>query len=146
MGSLKYRTEIVIDLPRERVLELFDDPHNLVEWQPGLESFEHLSGEPGQPGARSRLVFDEDGRTIEMLETITVRNLPDEFSGIYEAKGVKNWITNMFIDEGERTRWVAENEFQFSGLMRILAVFIRGSFPRQTEQYMGKFKQYADGH
>ena len=143
---MKYTTEIVIDLPRERVIELFDDPDNLPKWQPGLQSFEHLSGEPGRPGARSRLVFDQGGRRIEMIETITRRDLPDEFSGTYETQGVENWMTNRFIEEGpERTRWVAETEFQFSGLMRIMAFFMRGAFPKQTQEFMQNFKEFAEG-
>lgn len=53
----------------------------------GLQSFEHLSGTPGQVGARSKLVYKMSKRHIEMIETITVRKLPQEFSGTYEADG-----------------------------------------------------------
>lgn len=35
-------------------------------------------------------MFDKNGHKIEMIETITVRNLPAEFSGTYEIKGVFN--------------------------------------------------------
>jgi len=142
---VKYACEVVIDLPRERVIELFDDPDNLAKWQPGLKSFEPLSGEPGRPGAKSRLLFDEKGRKIEMIETVTVRDLPDEFSGTYEAKGVMNWVTNHFVAiSPKKTRWVVETEFQFSGLMRLMAPFMRGAFPKQTQQLMQSFKDFAE--
>ena len=49
-----YTVAIEIDLPRDRVIELFDNPDNLFKWQTGLQSFDHLSGEPGQPGAKSK--------------------------------------------------------------------------------------------
>ena len=65
---MKYTREVVIDLPRERVIELFDDADNLTKWQEGLQAFEHVSGEPGQPGAKSRLVYDYRGRRFEMTE------------------------------------------------------------------------------
>ena len=42
---MKYTCKLVINLPRERVVELFDDPDNLPRWMEGLQSFEHLSGE-----------------------------------------------------------------------------------------------------
>ena len=143
---MKYTSEIVVNLPRDRVIELFDDPDNLKEWQPGLQSFEHVSGEQGQPGAKSRLVFNEGGRRIEMIETISRRDLPEEFSGTYETKGAKNWITNRFFEDGpDRTRWVAANEFQFSGFMRVMAVFMRGAFPRQSLEFMELFKKFAEG-
>ena len=93
---MKYNSEVVIDLPRPRVVELFDNADNLSKWQPGLSSFEPLSGELGQTGAKSRLVYDMNGRRVEMTETIVSRDLPDEFSATYAAKGVMNWKENWF--------------------------------------------------
>ena len=124
---MKYTCKLGISLPRERVVELFDDPDNLTQWMEGLQSFEHLSGEPGRPGAKSRLIFErDDGETFEMIETLTRYNLPDEISGIYETEGVRNVIENRFVEDGPNaTRWVAENEFNFSGFMRIAAFFMR---------------------
>lgn len=142
---MKYTSDIVIDLPRTRVVELFDDPENLKKWQPGLESFEPVSGVPGQPGATSKLVFEDNGRRMELIETITSRNLPDEFSGTYEAKGVHNIISNRFVEEGpNRTRWIAENEFQFSGFMKLVSFFMRSAFPKQTRIYLERFKEFAE--
>ncbi len=143
---MRYTTDILINLPRDRVIELFDDQDNLGQWQPGLQSFEHIDGEPGQPGARSRLIFDQNGRRIEMIETITERNLPDVFSATYEARGVYNRAHNRFLEEGaDQTRWVAENEFQFSGFMRLIGFFMRGAFPKQTREFMEHFKTFAEG-
>ncbi len=143
---MQFTCEITIDLPRQRVIELFDNPDNMQKWQPGLGTFEHLSGTPGQPGAKSRLVYEMDGRRLEMIETITVRNLPDEFSGTYEAKGVDNIVKNYFFEDGpSRTRWVTENEFRFSGYMRLIAPFISGSIKKQSTTYLQRFKEFAEG-
>jgi uncharacterized membrane protein len=142
---VKYSSELDIELPRQRVIELFDDPENLPKWQPGLESFELVDGVAGQPGARSRLVYDMYGRRVEMFETIVRRNLPDEFSATFEGEGVKNWISNRFYEDGpDRTRWVMENEFKFSGIMALMSVFMRGAFSRQTLEDMARFKEYAE--
>src|SRR5688572_32451586 len=55
-------------------------------------------------------------REIEMIETITTRDLPKEFSGTYEAKGVYNIVKNSFVKLSEtRTKYITENEFQFKG-------------------------------
>ena len=90
------------------------------------------------------MVFQEGRRRIEMVETITRRNLPDEFSGTYEAKGVKNWVVNRFVDESGKTRWIAEQEFQFTGIMKFIAPFMRGAFPKQTQKYLEQFKAFAE--
>lgn len=141
---MKYQVEVALDLPRWRVVELFDDPDNLAKWQPGLQSFELIEGESGQPGARSRLVYDIDGRQVEMIETIEKRALPHTFTGTYEAAGVWNRVENHFFEEKpERTRWLTDVGFKFSGLMRVLAFFMRGRFRKQTAENMRRFKEFA---
>lgn len=140
-----YTVEIDIDLPRDRVIELFDSPENLFKWQKGLLSFDHISGEPGQPGAKSKLVFKMGKRTIEMIETVTERNLPDEFNGTYDAKGVYNIVKNRFTDLGpDKTHWESECEFQFSGFMKVVAFFMKGAFAKQSLKYMQDFKAFAE--
>jgi hypothetical protein len=143
---MKFTTEIVVNLPRERMIELFDNPDNMPKWQDGLKSFEPISGEPGQPGAKSRLKYDVNGRMIEMVETIETRNLPDEFSGTYEAKGVWNRVENRFFEDGaDKTRWVSTNEFKFSGLMMTAMGFLMPfAFRKQSRKFMEDFKTFAE--
>ena len=142
---MKYTLDIEIELPRERVIELFDSTENLKKWQPELMSFEHISGEPGQEGAKSKMLYKMSKREVEMVETITKNNLPDEFNGTYEAKGVMNWVNNSFVEEGEnKTKWISENEFQFSGFMKLIGFFMKGSFPKQSYKYMEQFKAFAE--
>ena len=142
---MQYTVEVSINVPREQVIELFDSTENLEKWQEGLQSFEHISGDPGQVGAKSKLLYDMNGRKIEMIETITSRNLPQEFSGTYEATGVFNSIQNHFYEQGaDKTRWVAENEFKFSGIMMIVSLFMRGSFRKQSLKTMEAFKTFAE--
>jgi uncharacterized membrane protein len=142
---MQYFCEVLINRPREEVIKLLDDAANLTRWMEGLQSFEHLSGEPGQPGAKSRLVFDHKGSRLEMMETIITKNFPEEFSGTYETKGIVNMVNNNFYEDGtERTRWVSKNEFQFSGLMNLMTVFMGNAFPKQTKLHMDNFKKFAE--
>lgn len=142
---MKYRCEIEIERPVDKVVELFDNPNNLKKWMPGLQSFEHISGEPGQPGAKSRLKFKMGSREIEMIETVTKRNLPEEFSGTYETDGVYNEVSNSFqpIDGG--TNWVADSEFRFTSLaMKLMAFFMPGAFRKETMKHLNAFKEFAE--
>jgi hypothetical protein len=142
---MKYTSEIEIDKPIGKVIELFDNPNNLSEWMDGLQSFEPLSGIPGQPGAKSRLRFKMGKREIEMIETITVRNLPEEFTGTYEAKGVFNIVKNYFrpIDEN-KTKYVTEQEFEFKGFMKIIGAVMPGAFKKQTKKTLVDFKNFVE--
>lgn len=142
---MKYNCEIEIDLPLNKVIELFDSTENLYKWQPGLISFEHLSGEPGQVEAKSKLQYKMGKRDIEMIETITTRNFPDEFSVTYEAKGVFNIVKNKFVELApNRTKWVTENEFQFSGFMKLMGLLMPSAFKKESMKFLQQFKDFAE--
>lgn len=142
---MKYSTEIEINLPVAKVIELFDDPENLKHWQPGLKSFEHISGVPGQVGAKSKLLFQMGKREMEMIETITARNLPQEFSGTYEVDGVFNIVKNYFVPIDEnRTKYISEQEFQFKGFMKIMGWLMPGMFKKQSQTFLENFKNFAE--
>jgi hypothetical protein len=141
---MKYRCESVVDVPRARFIELFDDPDNMLKWSPGLKSFEHLEGTPGQPGAKSRLVFTTGKREMEMIETIIVRNLPDEFSGTYDAKNVHNITINHFHEVDGKTHWQLETEFQIQGFLKLIALLMPGMFKKESMKHMNAFKAFAE--
>ena len=142
---MKYSTEIEINKSIDKVIDLFDNPDNMDKWMEGLLSFEPVSGTPGQPGAKSRLKFKMGKREIDMTETITSRNLPDEFSGTYEAKGVFNIVRNRFIKLSDtRTKYITENEFQFKGFMKLIALLMPGAFKKQSLKYLADFKRFVE--
>ena len=142
---MKVVVSMVLEKSPEEVWEIFDNTENLKLWQPSLVSFEHISGEPGQINAVSKLTYEEDGRQIELEETIIGRNRPVGFSGVYEADTVRNVISNRFADLGEgRTRWELETEFQFRGLYRLVAPFMSGSIRKRTEEDMQRFKKLVE--
>ena len=142
---MKYSTEIIVNLPLSEVIELFDSEENLFKWQPELISFEHMSGEKGKVGAKSKMRYEMGKREVEMIETITVNDLPKEFSATYEAKGVWNEMKNYFeeIDE-QTTRWISESHFEFSGFMKVMAFFMGNSFKKQSQKYLENFKLFAE--
>lgn len=141
---VKYESEIVVNLPRKRFIELFNNTENMKKWQSTLEEFEHISGEPGKEGAKSKMIYKERGGTMEMIETITHANFPEAFHATYEASGVFNIQENFFYDEGDSTRWKAISEFQFSGIWKILSLFMRRAFRKQTLSFMEMFKEFAE--
>lgn len=139
---------VVIDKPLNEVWEAFDNPQNLKVWQPTLETFEHLSGQPGQPGARSRLVYKEGKRTIEMTETVAERGA-NHLSGMYEVGGsvsaTTNRVDNTFETVDGSTRWTVASEFRFSGMERFIMPFMKPMFAKRTREDMQRFKEMVEG-
>lgn len=141
-----YSAEIVINLPRDRVIELFDNSENMFKWQPGLQSFEHVSGEPGQPGAKSKLVYLNGKHRVEMIETVVKRDFPNEFTGTYEFEGGKNSLENYFSELGpDRTLWKFTSDFQFcTFMMKAMGFFFPGMFRKQSMTFLQHFKEFAE--
>ncbi len=144
-GSVKYTNEVTINLPLKKVLDLFDSEENMFKWQPELVSFEHVSGEKGEVGSKSNLSYKMGKREVEMVETITKKNLPEEFNFTYEAKGVWNEMKNSFIEVGpSETKWISHSEFRFSGFMKLIAFLMPGSFKKQSQLALDRFKAFAE--
>ena len=72
-----------------------------------------------------------------MIETITNRNEPEEFSGTYEMKGTRNLIKNRFSDLGEnKTKWNLDSEFEFVGIYKLMSPFFKSMIVKRTKSNM----------
>lgn len=142
---MKLKTEVVIDADRLSVWKLFDDPDKLTRWQPMLDSFRHVSGTPGQPGAVSELIYDENGRKVTMTETITARREPDFVGGTYESAWGTAVIVNQFENTPDgRTRWVGHWNHRFNGARKMVAFLFRRSMRKRIEADMQRFRDFVE--
>lgn len=143
---MKYTTEILIDKPLQEVISKMNSTENMKHWQEGLASTEHISGIPGEFGAKMKLNYDFGKRKMELIETITKQNFPDEFHATYTTVGVRNIQQNYFETAGEnKTKWVCKNEFQPTNfVMNVMLFLMPRSFKKQTKKYMTNFKNFAE--
>ena len=143
---MRCQIEIEVDLPRERLIELFLDRDNLKKWQTGFVSLEPISGATGEVGAKTRQVHKSGSREQEIVETITVMNPPEEICGTYEGGSVRTLIENRFYEvAGGKTRWVLVSDFQSTNIiLKLLAFLAPGMFKKQTRLFMDRFKEFAE--
>lgn len=142
---MKYQNEIYIDLPRERVIRIFSDPAHMEQWQEGFQRRDHLEGEPGKAGSRTRIKYKLGKDELEMEEEILSEELPERIRYLFRVRGVENSCENQFqsLEDGG-TRWIQVNEFRMRGFMKLMAFFAPGAFRKQTEEDMKRFKVYAE--
>lgn len=144
---MEYSHTIIIDLPRDKVITLFDNAENMKKWQPDLLSYKFLEGEPGSEGATMEMVFKRGrNKTMSLKETIIKNDFPTEFVTSYETKGVFNIQRNCFEENGpDKTNWISHSEFQFSGIgMKLIGFLMPGAFKKQSYKYMVLFKSFAE--
>lgn len=153
---MKYTESIEIDLPRKDVVRLISDADSIPKWLRGLKEHEPLSGNHGEVGTSSRIVFDTGSQEMEATETV-VRQEPQDLENLQaseivyydrelEAEGMWSISKDRFIElEPERTLWESENVYRFDGvMMRVLAPFMKGSFRKQQRVHMEDFKAFAE--
>lgn len=132
-------------MPRNEVIAKFDNENNLEHWQKGLVSQEHISGTKGEVGAVTKLRYAMGKQQLEMIETITFKNLPEAIHLTFDTKNVYNIQQNYFeATTAETTTWISKNEFKFSGFMKFVGFLMSKAFKKQTILFMKNFKAFAE--
>lgn len=142
---MRYKQSIVINQPRAKVIKLFGDPSKLKQWQAGLQDVIPLSGEAGEEGAKIKLHYKREDQELEMIETITKKNIPHEFHATYETNGLVNIQENYFSPIGDNyTEWQSISTFKFKGVKKVIFNLMKSAFKEQSLKYMVAFKKFAE--
>lgn len=143
---MKYEVELTIDLPRDQVIKKMDNVDNMKHWQRGLTSVEHISGTPGQVGAKMQLNYKFGKREMHLIETITKNEFPSQFHANYDTKGMHNIQQNFFEETPDgKTNWISKCEFvPTSFMMKIMTTLMPSAFKKQSKKYMIDFKNFTE--
>jgi len=143
---MKFKLELLIDKPRMEVWKTFDDPGNMSGWQPSLKKVELVSGTPGQPGAVSKLTYEENEREFVLSEKVIQRNVPNRFDGVYDNEFAENIVRYTFVEQDESsTLWVVETEYRFkTWIMKIVGPLTKKNLVLRTQRDMERFKELAE--
>lgn len=143
---MKYTSEILIQLPLLELLNKLRNYNNMKYWQRGLESFEHVSGDPETLGAKMKLNYKFGNRKICLFETITYSNFPNEYHAFYDSEGIRNIHKNSFKEtENGQTKWTFESEcIPITFSMSVRTLLMPSLYKKQTLKYLEDFKDFAE--
>jgi hypothetical protein len=141
---MKSAIELEIVGPRPRVAELFATPENSPRWMDDLGRYEAISGTPGMPGSRYRLVPKKG--SMAFVATVTVRELPRRVQVELDSPKVTVLVTGTFDELSPgRTRLVSEEVFTFKGLFsKAFGLLARPAIRRAHRRHMEGFKRFAE--
>jgi len=144
---MKFTCSVIINAPKEKVVEYFSEPQYLHEWQEGYLGMKHISGVPSQSGSKTEMRYKFGKGEMVITETILNNNLPHDFKGNYHHKHTENTMLNIFkaIDD-QTTSYKAEIEYtRFSGIMiNIMKTIMPGMFKKQVQKWMDNFKTFVE--
>jgi hypothetical protein len=142
------KTAIEINLPINKVVELFMDKGNFKEWKKDFISYQHINGIPGEVGAITKLVTK---RGI-MFETIISKDLPAEIIETYEHKRGEKTImahkaSNRFTPLLEnKTFFEVETELtQVVGFfLKLIMILMAAAGKKYSQDQLNQFKIFAE--
>lgn len=143
---MTYTIDIVIEVPLDICVQKFANLENSKHWQRGLMSIEHISGVPGEFGAKMKLHYQIGKRRMALVETLTHKNPPYELHSIYTTEGADDFQENYFQKTPENhTKWTSINEFiPLNFKMRLMLWMMPKTFKKQSLQYMKDFKNFVE--
>ncbi len=78
--NVSYENKVTVNAPVERAYSVFVDESNMDKWMPTLQRIENISGAPLEVGSKWKLIFEEEGETIEVLEEMTAIDANERFA------------------------------------------------------------------
>ena len=142
---MKFSSTVIINRPLKEVWEFFDDPDNLKLWLTGFIRFEPLSGTPGSVGARSKHVYEMNGRTFELIEEVTHREEYRRLNGEFTSSMMDSRISNTFHDLNTgSTKVQSESDVTFKGIMKLFSLFMKNGFRQRQDADLNKLKMVIE--
>jgi len=142
---MEYSFSLEIDRPLEEVVAKFQDPNGLQHWMDGFQKLEHLSGEPGQKGARSNFHFLHKGKEMVIEEEVLENKLPHSAKFAYFSKMGYNEVETVFEALSDnKVKLTSNNLFKLKGVMKIMGLLFKGAFVKQSKTYMNNLKRYIE--
>ncbi len=142
---MKYTLTNTINKPLEEVIEKFKDPEGVKHWMEGLQKIVHLSGTPGELGAKSDFYFLHKNKEMKISETILEQNLPNQIKFAYQSPMGYNEVEMIFEKHNDNSVKQTNNSFfELKGFMKVMSFLMKGMFRKQSLKYMTAFKNYVE--
>jgi len=143
LRTIKSVVELEINVPQDKLAELYADPDNNKKWMDDLDLYEPISGEPGMVGSKYR--FGQNGnRKMVFVATVTARNLPDEVKLTLDAPNVQVSVTVKFYAlTPEMTKFISEEVFLLEGIINEM---VEKGIKDTHRRHMVAFKHFAESY
>ena len=119
------------------------DTDNIQLWFEDFKSFEHISGNGCSVDSQYRLKWQMRGMTINVLETVTKNNLPDELCLFEDADKVKNELQILFVEVGEGETQI-KITCKYRGAWKFVEMMAPGAFKKKSNSTLESFKYFVE--
>jgi len=136
---------IQINAPLEKIFTLATDPAKASLWMTNLKRIEPVSGTPNAVGAKSNFVFDENGKEIVMLQTVTAYRVNEVFASKLQNDFASFDFEMSFREEGGKTLISEHNTGKGnSPISRPLLAIMKSSVKKQRRELYSNLKKLLE--
>lgn len=142
---MNYTLSNTIDKSLEEVIAKLKEPEGVKHWMEGLQKIEHISGTPGETGAKSDFHFLYKKKEMKVSETILEQNLPNQIKYSYQSPMGTNIVELLFESLSDnQVKQTSNTTMEVKGFMKLMAPLFKGMFKKQSLTYMTAFKHYVE--
>jgi len=144
---MKFKGSLIINKPRNVVVDLFINPSYNKEYQDGFVKKELISGIATQVNATSKMYYKYGKRDMVLTETVLKNELPNSFEAYYHHKHMDNTMKCTFIEiDMEKTEYRYEFEYTRINwiLPRLIAILFPSMYRNQGNKWMKQFKEFSE--
>jgi hypothetical protein len=145
---MKYKCEVIVNKPKELVVELYRNPQFFKEWQDGFIDMTLPDKTDKKINYHAIYQYKVMGNKIINLEERILNDLlPDSFEATYSTDDMANSMKSTFIKSSPTsTKLIAELEYYyFEGILpKMMSIFMKWSFKKQTQKWLNQFKTFAE--
>lgn len=140
-----YSAEISVNKPLKEVFKLFNEPGNVQQWIPEIKSIDTLKLNPSFTGSEFKMVVDNQGQEITMIEKIMAYVPNEKITLFFDAENMLKTDNYVFTEKDGHTIITLNSSCQSdSYIMACMFPYFEGVFQEQDQTYLNNFKAYAE--
>lgn len=140
---MKVECSVVIDQPPSVVFSFIREEENMPLWVSNFERLEYLTKEEDEVGARAIHHFNENGRSVELEEELTVVDAPNLLEGVMKHELFEVQFTYSLSEiQEDKTEIKAVIEYTPKSLLfRMFLAFQKQYFLKRHEKDLKRLKE-----
>jgi uncharacterized membrane protein len=141
----KTQTSVTVNAPASKTFAIFNDTANMRVWMDNYKSIKHISGEKNEVGSKWELRFDENGRDMVIMETITAFEQDKLFAFEFEDEFAKFNVEIHFDEANGQTVISQTSTGEGKGMAaRSMIAIMSGAIEKQQTGMYNKLKALVE--
>lgn len=145
LNKQEYTLETEINRPVQEIFQLFNDRNRLSEWLTEVKSFEPITETENKIGNKYKMMVDNDGKIVELIETLTGYKENE----MVEMEFVSGWMHKYnhftFSKSENGTKMIARYSIEGTNpFAKSLFLFFTKSFQEIDAANLERFTTFAE--